>query len=176
MTIMTIMTGFKNWIKLQETTSNFMINVIDPEEDWEEAEQVYQIAQKVKIRPSRNKDVSIIAKNSSGEVVGGIFSSFTLDDDMSQQAGKSFHSFEYDVVVDPLYQRQGVGKLLIQAAENLRHELASQYDTNAYTQLQVVNPNLHQYLTQKKGYDVDYEPPEGSKDNFMSILRKWMKK
>lgn len=117
-----------------------------------------------------------MAVNEKGEVIGGIFTSMTPDDDMTQQAGQPYSQYQFDVVVHPAYQRQGVGKMLIQAAEKERHDYETGYDTKAYTSLQVVNPNLHNYLTQQGGYEVDYEPPEGSEGNFMSKLRKWMKK
>jgi ribosomal protein S18 acetylase RimI-like enzyme len=157
--------------------SNFQVFPIDPEENWEEAEQVYQIAQRVGIRPSRSKDVSIVATTKNGDVVGGIFSSFQHDDEMSQQANEPYHVYDFDVVVAPEYQRQGVGKLLIQAAEDQRREYESMHDTKAYTSLQVVNPNLHNYLTQKRDYEVEYEPSEGDREgNWLSKLKKWMKR
>jgi|688.fasta_scaffold68123_4 GNAT superfamily N-acetyltransferase len=173
--------SFLDWIKdkkegMVEATNQFNISFIDPEEDWDQAEQVYNIAQRVGIRPSRDKDVAIVATDMKGDVVGGIFSSFQPDHDMSQQAGEDYHQYEFDVVVAPEYQRQGVGKLLIQAAESQRKDYESMYNSKAYTSLQVVNPNLHNYLTQQRGYEIDYEPPEGSQDSFMSRIRKWMKR
>ena len=169
------MNNFIKWLELKESTVGFRVFQIDPEENWEEAERVYQIANQVGIRPSRDKDVSIVAVNQNDEVIGGIFSSFHHDDETSQQAGETFHSYDFDVVVAPQYQRLGVGKLLIKAAEDQRYDLESAYGVKASTNLQVVNPHLHNYLTQK-GYDVEYEPPEGNQDSFLSRLRKWMKK
>lgn len=103
------MKTFNQWLENQQ--NQFNVSVIDPEEDWEYADQVYQIAQKVGIHPSRNKDVSIIATNQNGDVVGGIFSSFQNDDDMSQHAGEPYHEYQFDVVVAPEYQRQGSEQL-----------------------------------------------------------------
>lgn len=154
----------------------YTIHRINPEEDWEQADAVYQIAKTVNIRPSSNKDVSIVALNPNGDVIGGIFSSFEEDPDMSQEAGEPYHQYEFDVVVDPRYQRQGVGGQLIQAAEAQRKELEGDLG-RAYTSLQVVNPHLHRYLTQQRGYEVDYEPPEDSNERgFLSRIRKWMRK
>lgn len=58
---------FKEWFLLSE---GLQIIHIDPEEDWDYGEQAYQIAKMVNIRPSRNKNPTIIALNDKSEVIG----------------------------------------------------------------------------------------------------------
>lgn len=173
--IFKFMKTFQKWLSEQNLQQQFKIVPIDPEEDWEKAESAYGIAQRVGIRPSRNKDVSIVALNQNDDVVGAIFSSFEPDEETTELAGETFYRYEFDVVVDREYQSQGIGKMLIQAAENNRKDLESSYDAKSYTDLQVINQQLHNYLTQKRGYEIDYEPSTREEGSFLSKIRKWMK-
>ena len=89
---------FTEWLNINENLQIFHIN---QEDDWEDAEQAYQIAKMVGIRPNRDKEPTIIAKNDKGEVIGAAFTSWSDDHDATQQAGEPIAQWDFDVVVHP---------------------------------------------------------------------------
>jgi len=143
---------------------NLQILHINPEDDWEDADQAYQIAKMVNIRPDRNKEPTIIAKNKNDEVIGAAFTSWTNDHDASQQAGEPIAKWDFDVVVHPQWQGyEMVGMKLIKQAEDERKNIESMYNQKAYTRLWVVNPKLAKILQHPKyGYDAESEYDDGS--------------
>lgn len=158
---------FREWFTL---TEGLQIIHIDPEEDWEYGEQAYQIAKMVNIRPSRNKNPTIIALNDKEEVIGAAFTSWEDDHDASSEAGEPIAQWDFDVVVHPQWQGyEMVGMKLIRQAELERKNLESQYGQKAYTRTWVVNPRLARVLqTPRYGYEADSEYSDGS-----AHLRKW---
>ena len=137
---------------------------IDQEENWEEAEYAYQIANKVKIHPNRTKSPTIIAINDNNKVIGAVFTSWEEDHDASETAGEPIAVWDFDVVVDPEWQGyEMIGIKLIKAAEKERNNLESMYDMKAYTRLWVVNPRLAKVLQSSRyGYDIESEHKDGS--------------
>jgi hypothetical protein len=152
--------NFKECIKLSE---NVQISAINPEEDWEEAEQAEMIARQVRINTGR-KDPVFVAKNDQGEVIGAVFANWSEDQDASQQAGFPVALWDFDVVVRPEYQGYHmVGMQLIRRAEQERKNLEALYDRKAYTRLWVVNPRLAKVLQSRRyGYDSESEYEDGS--------------
>lgn len=152
---------FKEWLCLAE---GLKIIHIDPEEDWEYGDQAYQIAKMVNIRPSRNKNPTIIALNDKEEVIGAAFTAWENDEDASSQAGEPIAQWDFDVVVHPSWQGyEMVGMKLIRQAELERKNLESQYGQKAYTRTWVVNPRLARVLqTPRYGYTADSEYEDGS--------------
>jgi hypothetical protein len=153
--------NFLEWINFNE---GLQILHIDPEDDWEDADQAYQIAKMVNIRPDRDKEPTIIAKNKNDEVIGAAFTSWTNDHDASQQAGEPIAKWDFDVVVHPQWQGyEMVGMKLIKQAEDERKNIESMYNQKAYTRLWVVNPKLAKILQHPKyGYDAESEYDDGS--------------
>jgi hypothetical protein len=153
--------NFLEWINFNE---GLQILHINPEDDWEDADQAYQIAKMVNIRPDRDKEPTIIAKNKNDEVIGAAFTSWTNDHDASQQAGEPIAKWDFDVVVHPQWQGyEMVGMKLIKQAEDERKNIESMYNQKAYTRLWVVNPKLAKILQHPKyGYDAESEYDDGS--------------
>jgi hypothetical protein len=153
--------NFLEWINFNE---GLQILHINPEDDWEDADQAYQIAKMVNIRPDRNKEPTIIAKNKNDEVIGAAFTSWTNDHDASQQEGEPIAKWDFDVVVHPQWQGyEMVGMKLIKQAEDERKNIESMYNQKAYTRLWVVNPKLAKILQHPKyGYDAESEYDDGS--------------
>ena len=152
---------FANWFHLKESVK---IWHIDPEEDWEEAQEAENIAKIVRIRPDSTKNATIIAKNDQGEVIGAVFASWSNDEDASQYAQEPIAQWNFDVVVHPQWQGYDmVGMKLIRAAEEERKNLEQMNDQKAYTKLWVVNPKLAKILQHPKyGYNAEAEYSDGS--------------
>jgi len=152
---------FKHWVSINE---NLRIMHINPEDDWEEADQAIEISKLVKIRPDSTKEPTIIAKNDKDEVIGAAFTSWSNDNDASELAGEPIAKWAFDVVVHPDWQGyQMVGMKLIQQAEKERKNMEAAYDQKAYTRLWVVNPKLARVLQHPRyGYDAESEYKDGS--------------
>lgn len=117
---------------------------IDHEEDWELGARVEDIANKVHIRPNRNKNVTIVATVGDDEVIGGIFSCIYHNDGLVE--------YDFDVVVHPQWQGyQNVGLKLIDAAI----KEAQQSDCHVVTAY-VVNARLARVLSDKYNFDGIY--------------------
>jgi hypothetical protein len=152
---------FSTWLSLKESVQ---INHIDPEEDWEEAEKADQIARKVKIGIDRNKNLSFVAVNEKGDVVGALYSSVEYDHDASEATGENIGVLSFDVVVDPdlANPTDQTGPKLIKAGESLKNDYDGYYD-KVYIRNYVVNKKLVRVMqTPKFGYDLDTEHSDGS--------------
>lgn len=151
---------FKEWY-LKE---GVQIVHIDPEDDWEQADQAYQIAKLAKIRPDSTKNPTILALNDKDDVIGAVFTSWQDDQDASQAAGKPISKWDFDVVVHPQWQGyEMVGMKLIKQAEKERQNMENMYGNTAYTRLWVVNPKLARVLQHPKyGYNAEAEYKDGS--------------
>lgn len=154
--------NFNKWLALNE---NLQIIQINPEEDWEEAEKAYQIATIVNIRPGRDKEPTIIAKNDQGKIIGAVFTSWSEDSEATQHFGTSIAKWDFDVVVHPHWQGyEMIGMKLIKQAELMRQSFEKEYGQKAYTRLWVVNPKLAKILQHPKygGYEAESEYEDGS--------------
>jgi hypothetical protein len=154
----------KTFLEYYLLNESIQITHIDPENDWEHAEALERIANKVKIRPDRNKEPTIIALNDKDEVIGGVFTSWSHDEDASNSAGEPIAVWSYDVVVDPEWQgHEMIGMRLIQQAEAEKRNLESMYEKKAYTRLWVVNPKLARVLQRPRyGFNAETEYEDGS--------------
>jgi hypothetical protein len=149
---------FAEWLRLRE---GFTIRHIDPEEDWEEGEQAYRIAKTVNIRPDSTKNPTIVALNDKGDVIGAAFTSWSEDKEMDHT--EPVYKWDFDVVVDPAYQKGYASIQLIRAAEQAKQHMQADMDVPSYTRLWVVNPRLAQLLqTRRYGYDSQAEYEDGS--------------
>lgn len=138
--------NFKEWNALNESLKIMEIN---PEDEWELADDVYNILKKINIRSSRDKDVSIVALNDKDEVIGGVLSVLRDKDNYAE--------FSFDVVVHPDWQGyELVGIKLIKAAEEQKRQLEIMYDKKIEINVWVVNPKLAKVLqTPRYGYNSD---------------------
>lgn len=154
--------SFSEWISLTESVS---ITHINPEEDWEHAEEAWQIARMCHINPGSQKEPTIVAMV-DGQVVGAAFTTWSRDHDATEYHGSPVNRYEFDVVVDKRYRwGRTIGLQLIQAAENEKRSLEAEMGENFYTRLWVVNPHLAQFLQGDHkwgGYDVEAEHGDGS--------------
>ena len=146
--------------------ASYQITRVDPEEDWELAEQVDQIAKKVGIRPDSTKNVGFAAMMGD-QVVGGAYVGVTPDHEADQS--ELWFVYSFDVVVDPGYQwGRKIGLDLIKAAEKERQFYESENYGNIRTRLWVINPKLARFLEEREGYEVESKYEDGS-----AHLTKW---
>jgi ribosomal protein S18 acetylase RimI-like enzyme len=146
--------------------ASYQIVRVDPEEDWETAEQVDQIANKVRIRPDSTKNVGFAAVMED-RVVGGAYIGITPDDQVDQPEPSFVYSF--DVVVDPDFRwGRKIGLDLIKACEKDRRFYENENYGNIRTRLWVINPKLARYLEEREGYEVESQYEDGS-----AHLTKW---
>lgn len=137
------------------------INHIDPEEDWDVAEQAEQIFKKSGILPDRTKDITIVALEGD-QVVGGLASGWIRGD---KHQGQETSEFSFDVAVDP-QARNGslVGPKLIEAGIK-SYQQDQDGRPNPYLKLHVVNPKLAEYLKRKYTWDDEWS---SSGDTFLT--------
>lgn len=130
-----------------QTDRELRISVIDPEEDWELADAVLQIASKVSIRFNRNKDVRIIAMVGDTIIGGAAIDERYQSQYFSDQEEQ--YAVDFDVVVDPQWQGySGVGIKLIKAVERYAADIGA-----AQLTALVVNCKLAKYMGEKMGYE-----------------------
>jgi len=125
---------------------DFNITELDPEDQWELAEKAEMISNAVGIRTGR-KDVAIVAidANDEDKVLGAIFdTTINIEDGME---------YSFDVVVDPAFQKSGVGSALIDAAVKKYNWLAQDID-NLYARVWVINPILVSAL-ERRGFELE---------------------
>lgn len=131
---------------------------VDPEENWEEAEQADQVFKQNNIRYDRNKNVSQVAIE-NGVVIGALASGWDRDNGY----GKDVMVFSFDLVVKPEFRRQGVGLKLIQdAIKKYNQEKLDYQESGSQTMMKiwVVNPILIPVLERfgfmiESSYEVD---------------------
>ena len=144
------MKTFNEWLILES------INIvhIDPEEDWEEAEQAEAISKLVGIRPDSTKSPTIIALNDKEEVTSW---------ESGGPAEEDVSVWDFDVVVHPNWQgREMIGIKLIKQAEEERKNMEAEYGQKAYTRTWVVNPRLAKVMQNRYGYDAESSYKDGS--------------
>lgn len=124
---------------------------------WDAAEQAEEVARVSGIRISRNKELSLMALNSSGDVVGAVWSSYENDDDQEAMV------YDFDVAVLPQYRKHEsmIGIKLIDSAledfNNLRAE-----NPRSYVRVWVVNPRLARVLERMYGFEPENTHGDGS--------------
>lgn len=125
---------------------------IDPEEDWEEAEQADQVFKQEKINYGREKNISQVAVE-NGTVIGTLASGWTQDNGY----GEDVMVFSFDLVVKPEFRKQGVGLKLIQNAILQYKQEKQDYQEmgkNCMMRIWVVNPILIPVL-EKLGFQIE---------------------
>ena len=124
---------------------------------WVAADQAERVADESGIRIARNKELSIIALNERGDVVGAIWSALEPDEDREATV------FDFDVAVDSEHRGQAmIGIKLIGSAledfESLRAD-----DPRTFVRVYVVNSRLADVLERRYGFEVEDEYSHGSK-------------
>lgn len=156
---------FKEWFLAKEAVE---IKTVDPEDDWELADQVDAIATISNIYLPRDKKLTLVAINEKGDVVGGAYTKWEYDSEASKEAGEPIHSWDFDVVVHPRARGTDlVGIKLIRAAEQERANLEKRFG-KAYTKLWVINPHLARLLQHPK---FNYELAADHKDGSAHLLK-----
>jgi len=125
---------------------------VDPEENWEEAEQADQVFKQNDIRYGRDKNISQVAIE-NGVVIGALASSWDKDNGY----GEDVMVFSFDLVVKPEFRRQGIGLQLIQNAIKKYNEDKIYYQESGQKtmmRIYVVNRILIPVL-EKLGFDIE---------------------
>jgi len=119
---------------------------------WITADQADKVAHDSQIRISSNKELSLIALNERGDVVGAIWSTLERDDDQDAMV------YDFDVAVDPKH-RSGqtmIGIRLINSALEDFESIKSD-DPRTYIRVCVINSRLADILERRYGFDVESE-------------------
>jgi GNAT superfamily N-acetyltransferase len=130
-------------------TSEFEVSYIDEDSDEMEDFDIYQamdeadeIFNTVKIRQSNDNRYCFVATIDE-KVIGAVSDKWSIDnDDMTA-------TYSWDIAVDPEYQREGVGKKLINSVIQKYEsdkDIYEEMDYKTQMRLWVVNPNLADYL------------------------------
>lgn len=125
---------------------------IDPEEDWEEAEQSERIFNEQGFRLDRNKNFHQVAIE-DGIVIGTIASGWSKNNDY----GEDVMVFSFDLVVKPDFRKKGIGLRLIQdAIQKYNQEKLDYQEMGNKTMMRiwVVNPILIPVL-EKLGFTIE---------------------
>jgi len=132
---------------------------LDPEEDWDQADDADQIFKQQKIRYDSSKRVNQVAIE-NGVVIGAIASGWTNSREYGED--ETVAVFSFDLVVKPEFQRQGVGMQLIQNAIREYQQDKHVYEEmgqKTMMRLWVVNPVLIPVL-ERLGFQAESEPYE----------------
>jgi GNAT superfamily N-acetyltransferase len=132
---------------------------IDPESDWEEAEQGYQLFKQEKIRYDSTKNIQQVAVE-NGNVIGALASGWSK----SGEYGEDSAIFSFDLVVKPEFRRQRVGYELIRGAVAQYLQDKREYaemGIGTLMRLWVVNPVLIPVLERDFGFQVEADHGEG---------------
>lgn len=132
-------------------TENLEILYISPEEDWEDAAAVEQIANRVHIRISRSKDIYLVAKVGD-QIIGGAAWAIIQPSDIEiyqTDLPEDYFGMDVDIVVDPDwqgYQRVGL-RILEEVIKSAKQEGAG------YITALVVNQRLAKIMDLKYGFE-----------------------
>lgn len=118
---------------------------------WVAADQAEKCAALSNIRISRNKDLTFLAFNEQGEVVGATWGAIVRDADMEE------NFYDFDVAVHPNYRNAAIGIKLIEAG--IAH--ARQEDVSGILAY-VVNPKLIRVLEKRYGFDIQSHYSHGA--------------
>ena len=124
----------------------------DDYDPWVTADQADQVAAKSGIRIDSTKELTYIAINDSGNVVGALWSHLSNDDPPK---------FDFDVAVDPSWRSGRLGLQLIDnAIEDLRNHQGEFPGT--YAEVWVINPKLVRVLENRYGFEIQSQYKDGS--------------
>jgi len=124
----------------------------DDYDPWVAADQAERVAGESDIRIARNKELSLIALNERGDVVGAIWSALEPDEDRDAMA------YDFDVAVDPEY-RSGQAMVGIKLINSALEDFESIKSDNprTFVRVYVVNRRLADVLERKYGFEVEGE-------------------
>jgi len=125
---------------------------IDPEENWEEAEQANQVFKENNINYGKTKNVNQVAIE-DGVIIGALATGWEKNNDY----GEDVMVFSFDLVVKPKFRRQGIGLKLIQEGINKYNQEKLDYKDMGYNTMMrvwVVNPILIPVL-EKLGFEIE---------------------
>lgn len=125
----------------------------DDYDPWVTADQAEAVAKNSGIRISSDKELSFIALDDRGDVVGAIWTSFIPDDIGAV--------FDFDVAVDKSSRGGNIGLQLIDAALGLYEDQRDMAD-HTYIRVWVVNPKLVRVLERKYGFEISNQYADGS--------------
>jgi GNAT superfamily N-acetyltransferase len=138
---------------------------VDPEDNWEEADEADQIFRQNKIRYDSTKNIQQVAIE-NGVVIGAMASGWSKNSDYDEDV----MVFSFDIVVKPEFQRQGVGLKLIQDAIKRYNAEKNDYQemgNKTMIRLWVVNPVLIPVL-ERFGFQAESEPYENGSVHLIS--------
>ena len=140
---------FQGQVQIVHWTDDSYENDYDP---WVTADQADQVAAKSGIRIDSTKELTYIAINDSGNVVGALWSHLSNDDPPK---------FDFDVAVDPSWRSGRLGLQLIDnAIEDLRNHQGEFPGT--YAEVWVINPKLVRVLENRYGFEIMSHYKDGS--------------
>ena len=132
---------------------------------YEAHDQVSQIFDNSQIRPSSTKkliDIAIL----NGEVVGGVYASWNLDDNDFPEEEMARAYFDFDVAVKPEARgHDKVGIHLIDSAiSKFESERVEYEEMGHHTAIKVwvVNPRLKEFLENRRGFSVFSDYGDGT--------------
>jgi len=105
----------------------------------------FQMAKENGVSILSDKEINIVAMFED-EVIGALWTAWSREE------------FSFDVVVRKDYQRQGIGKKLVDMAISTFNQDSEAYGDEAIIKADVVNPNMEQMLL-KKGFKIEDKYP-----------------
>lgn len=132
---------------------------IDPEQDWDQANDALGVFQKSQIHVDRSKDIRQVAIE-NGNVIGGLASGWSKGDEYE---GKDVWVYSFDLAVDPQHRRKGVGLALIKQAIRTFESERHMYEENGSLTMMrvwVVNPVLVPVL-ENLGFSIESDHGAG---------------
>lgn len=155
-----------NWYSLKKLGRYLSI---DPENDTGEFEerynldpyhihnQAWDVFKKTKISPdSRQKVREVVLPDKGDNVIGALADSWSKVDG---EADKPIWEYSFDLSVLPDFQKQGIGRQLIENAIKTYESEAGLYTEmdDAYTRIKVwaVNPHIARILENEYGFDCE---------------------
>lgn len=130
-------------MKLTLISESSDIIVIDPEDQWDLAEQGEMALQASGIRLDRSKDICFLAM-AGDEVIGAVACGWNEDE------------FSFDVGIHPEKRDGYAGIKLIDAAIAKFDEEREAIGETAVMSLHVINPKLAEFLEYRRGFEVTH--------------------
>lgn len=144
------------------------------DEDWEKAEAAEAIMKKVNVRPSRDKNLSLVAELND-EVIGAVYTSVSHNQDAEQynagERGKQITVFSFDIGIDPKHQGGTVAYELVKTVLNDFQNQANEFGKDCIVYNYVINPVMARMLERFFGYEMTTESEhEGYYANMIKFL------
>lgn len=129
----------------------------------EQGEQAFNVN---KLYVSRDKNLSqVVLPDEENKVVGGLASGWT---EVTGEADKPIWEYSFDLSVLPAWQKQGIGRQLIDNAIKQYETDKSNYTEqgDVYTRMKVwaINPIIMRILEEEKGFNCEVVARENGKD------------